>query len=131
MKFLSLIFILALVSLGYGQRIHNVQYRHKLELKKRFALLNLSNEQKNQIRATITETKLAIKPVKTDIKLKRVQLDNEMRAEQPDQAKIMALTKEISDLQLKIRQAKVDGKLKILSALTPVQEEQLNLPFTK
>jgi Spy/CpxP family protein refolding chaperone len=94
-------------------------------------MLNLSNQQKNQIGATITETKLAIKPVKTDIKLKRVQLDNEMRTEQPDQAKIMGLTKKISDLQLAIRQVKVDGKSKILSALTPIQKEQLNLPFAK
>lgn len=88
-------------------------------------MLDLSAAQHDEIKALKTETHKRIIPMKAEIELKQIDVRNAMDADNPDRNKIMQLTKEISDLELKIKQAKIDQKLKVHATLTPEQREQM------
>jgi Spy/CpxP family protein refolding chaperone len=106
-------------------------HQQKMAQKMRFEMLDLSEEQREEIHTLRISTKKKIIPLKADIELKRIDLENEMRVDQPNRNKVMKLIKEISDLELKIKQTQVDQKLKINSILTSEQREQLKRPMRK
>ncbi len=98
---------------------------HEMRGEMGLEMLDLSAEQHDEIKAIKTETQKKIIPVKADIELKQIDLRNAMDVDDPNRNKIMQLTKEISDLKLKIKQTKIDQKLRIHAMLTPEQREQM------
>jgi len=88
-------------------------------------MLDLSAEQKDNMKTIRTETEKKIVPIRADIELKEIDLREAMAADNPNRNRIMQLTKEISDLKLKIQQLKIDEKLKVHAMLTPEQREQM------
>lgn len=131
---LCLVSLFVILSTGYAQKYHHgmspgQQNRHRFQMQKKFQMLDLTNEQKENIDAVKDETKRKIIPIRADIELKRIDLENEMKVDEPNRNKIMKMTEEISDLQLKIKQTAIDEKLKINATLTPEQKEQLQMPI--
>ncbi len=126
---------IALISVAYAQGQYLMQGQHEegmgsprmKEMHSGMMLekLDLSEKQKEDIEALQTETQKKIIPIQADIKLKEIDLDNEMNADAPNRDKIMKLTEEISDLELKIKQTRIDQKLKVHALLTPEQREQM------
>jgi len=98
---------------------------HEMRGEMGFEMLDLSAEQRDGMKAIKTETQKKIVPMKAEIELKQIDLRNAMDVDNPNRNRIMQLTKEISDLQLKIKQAKIDQKLKVHAMLTPEQREQM------
>jgi Spy/CpxP family protein refolding chaperone len=131
--FLSILSLSVMISMSYAQGYHKTEFggHPKLQLQKRIALLDLNDAQSDKITSTRDKTKKEIIPIKSEIQLKRIDLKNELMAEQPNRNKIMKLTEEISDLQLKVKKAQIDEKLQIQSILTPEQREQLLMPRYK
>lgn len=123
------------ISAAYAQGQCMMQSQHKEEMccpqmkemhgGMQLEMLDLSAEQKEDMKALKTETQKKIIPIKADIELKQIDLHNEMSADNPNRDKIMKITKEISDLELKIKQTKIDQKLKVHALLTPEQREQM------
>ena len=114
--FLGLLSFFVIISTGYAQECETEILverpgMHKLHLEKRFELLDLSIEQREKVDAIKDETKKKIIPLRAEIALKRIDLENEMEEAEPNRSRLMKLTKEISDLQLKIKQTKIDEKL--------------------
>ncbi len=128
--------LLMIASAGYAQEFrgccprgleHETKMSHELKLE----MLDLTEEQRNEIKAARTNAEKKIIPLRAEIELKQLDLRHEMEMDNPNRNKIMGLTKDISDLKLKIKQTKIDQKLKIHSILTPEQREQLKKPLHK
>lgn len=100
-------------------------HQQRGEKVKRFEMLDLTKEQRQEIGNARIEARKKIIPLKAEIELKEIDLEKEMRADKPNRSKIMKLTEEISSLRLKIQQTRIDEKLKVHALLTPEQREQL------
>jgi Spy/CpxP family protein refolding chaperone len=94
--------------------------KHGLEL------LDLAPEQTEKIDAIKMATEKRVIPVKSDIELKRLDLEKEMKVETPDRNRVMSLVKDIHALELEIKQAKVTQQLDIHGVLTPEQRAELS-----
>lgn len=124
-----------LISAAYAQGQCAMQGEHKEGIRSpqtkemhsgmMLEMMDLSEEQKEDIKALNTEMQKIIIPIKADIELKEIDLRDEMNADEPNRDKIMKLAKEISDLELKIKQTQIDQKLKVHALLTPEQREQM------
>ncbi|MCK4941813.1 Spy/CpxP family protein refolding chaperone [candidate division WOR-3 bacterium] len=99
--------------------------KHGLEM------LDLTAEQTEEIDAIKMETEKGVIPVKSDIELKRLDLEKEMKLETPDRDGVMTLVKDIHALELKIKQARVDQHLKIHGVLTPEQRAEMSKQMHK
>ncbi len=117
-------------SAGYAQELrgccpkgaeHELKMGHEMKLE----MLELTDEQREDIHSARVKAEKTIIPLKADIELKQLDLENEMKADTPNRNNIMKLTKDISDLKLKIKQTKIDQKLTIHGILTPEQRERL------
>jgi Spy/CpxP family protein refolding chaperone len=95
---------------------------------KKMEMLDLTLEQQKKIDDIKLQTKKTTIPIKGDIELKRLDIASEMTKDTPSRDKLMKITKEINDLQLKIKQAKLDEHLKIHSLLTPEQRQRMRMP---
>lgn len=116
---------------GHGHDPVDHPHKHKIAQKMRFEMLNLNDEQREAIEDARFEARKKIIPLKSEVELKRLDLEKEMKTDEPNRSKIMKIMKEISDLELKIKQTGVDERLKIHSILTPEQREQLKKPLRK
>jgi len=112
---------------GHGGREGKHQPGHMMKLE----MLDLSPEQREEIETSRYEVKKKAIPLRAEIQLKHLDMQKEMKAENLNRAKLMSLTKEISDLQLKIKQLMLDQRIKVHSVLTPEQREQLHKPMGK
>ena len=130
-KYLSiLIGLLVLVSYGSAQKMLvqkqcQQEMMHRNEAMMELHMLDLSDEQRVQIENSNYELDKKMIQLRADIQLKNLDLQKEMQADNPSRSKLMDLTKEISNLELKIKQLRIDQKLKIHSILTPEQRSQL------
>ncbi len=106
---------------GHGGREGKHQPGHMMKLE----TLDLSPDQREEIETSRYEVKKKVIPLRAEIQLKHLDMQKEMEADNPNRSKLMSLTKQISDLQLKIKQLMLDQKLKIHSILTPEQKEQM------
>jgi len=88
--------------------------------------LQLTDSQKKQIRTTRAAYRVSVAKLESQIKLKKVELENELDKPEPDQSKIDVLTGQLGvlygqRLNVKVK-ASVDLEKKIL---TPQQADQL------
>ncbi len=129
-----------LVSLGFSQnpappgppdpaghrpwpaRFERGDLRHKL------AALDLSNDQKDKIEALNVEARKKIIPIRAEIELRQVDLRSAMKAESPDEQKILNLNRQIHDLELKIKEIRIKEMLAVRGILTPEQRRLIGQP---
>ncbi|MGB3340714.1 MAG: periplasmic heavy metal sensor [bacterium] len=122
--------LLVLVSYGFAQEFHT-QKKFQQEMMQdkepmmRMQMLDLSDEQRGEIENSKYELEKKTIQLRADIQLKHLDLQREMKADNLNRSKLMNLTQDISNLELKIKQLKIDQKLKIHSILTPEQRLQL------
>lgn len=90
--------------------------------------LNLSQEQRDKIEASATQVQKQIIPIRAEIELRQVDLRTEMKADKPNEQKILALSREIHDLEYKIKELKLKERLLVHSILTPEQRDKLRAP---
>lgn len=133
---LGLLSIFLIVSTGVAQECINPKsedcpHEPRFEMMRKFEMLDLTEEQREEIEDAEIGARKKIIPLKAEIELKMIDLENEMRADELNRTKIMKITEDISDLRLKIQQTKIDQRLKIHSILTPEQREQLQRPMHK
>ena len=88
-------------------------------------MLDLTDEQREEIHSVKTEARKKIIPLRAEIELKELELRNEMATDSPNRNTIMKLAKDINDVELQIKQTKLDEKLKLHSILTPEQRKQV------
>lgn len=93
-------------------------------MKQGLEMLDLTPEQTEKIDAIKVATEKKVIPVKSDIELKRLDLEKEMKADTPDRKRIMMLVKDIHALELEIKQAKIEQHLDIRGVLTPEQRAE-------
>ena len=127
--FLATLAILVLASFGYSQHscpgMQMMQMDNPQGMMHEKMMSNLSAEQKTQMNTIMDETQKKIIPLKAEIEVKNIDLKNEMMQDKPNRDKIMKIVKDINDLELKIKQADIDGKLRTHALLTPEQREQM------
>jgi Spy/CpxP family protein refolding chaperone len=138
MKKTFLIFtaLFIITSLGYAHESHghgkaDHPHKHKMHQRMKLEMLDLSDEQRDVIENASFETRKKIIPLRSEIELKRIDLEKEMKADEPNRSKIMKIMKEISNLDLKIKQTEMDQRLDVHSILTPEQRKQLKKPMHK
>ncbi|MEO0142677.1 MAG: periplasmic heavy metal sensor [candidate division WOR-3 bacterium] len=120
-KVLLLSLFLILMGLSYGQPPEMEENPPEDFLQK----LNLSPEQRTKIEDIKTETRKIVIPLRSQIELSEIELQQEFKKEKPDRDKIMKTAKKIHELKWQIEEANIDERLKIHSILTPEQIEKL------
>ncbi|MEO0216065.1 MAG: periplasmic heavy metal sensor [candidate division WOR-3 bacterium] len=120
-KVLLLSLFLILMGLSYGQPPEMEENPPEDFLQK----LNLSPEQRTKIEDIKTETRKIVIPLRSQIELSEIELQQEFKKEKPDRDKIMKIAKKIHELKWQIEEANIDERLKIHSILTPEQIEKL------
>ena len=133
---LVLIGLMIIISYGFAQEFdrpghcgHEVRHQPKHMMK--LEMLDLSPKQQEEIENSRYEVEKKVIPLRAEIQLKHLDMQKEMKTDNPNRSNLMNLTKQISDLQLKIKQLMLDQKLKIHSMLTPEQREQMHKPMGK
>jgi len=139
--FLTLACLITALSVGYAQDLPPASAEApppvpggrppEMAMEKKFEMFDLTAEQKDKIEAARVETRKAVIPIKAEIELKQIDLQSEMRLDKPDRKKIMKLASEINALELEIKKAELDQRLKIHSILTAEQREKLKAPRHK
>ncbi len=133
---LLLVGLMIITSYGFAQEFDRPGHcgheaRHQPKHMMKLEMLDLSPEQQEEIENSRYEVEKKVIPLRAEIQLKHLDMRKEMKADNPNRSKLMNLTKQISDLQLKTKQLMLDQKLKIHSTLTPEQREQLKKPMHK
>ena len=125
-KVISLI-IMLLVSVAVyavtpnNQNIENNHEQKRQELDKAVQSLNITNEQKQQMKQLMESDIAKRKELKEKSKEKMEAIDNELAKEKYDISVIENLVKEIEQINLQILKIKIDGKIKMRSILTREQ----------
>jgi len=91
------------------------------------AIPNLTAEQSSKIQALQKAHLDEIAPLQQDLLKKRTELRSLWLTQNPDQAKITALQKEILNLQAKITEKGTNMKLETRKLLTPEQQAQMSI----
>ncbi len=114
---LALVASVAMAGPGYGR---GIGYGYGIP-----PVSNLTPEQASKIQA-IQHTHLKdIAPLKQQLMSKRMELRAAWLTQNPDQAKINALQKDILDLTAKIQEKATNARLEMRKVLTPEQQAQL------
>lgn len=124
---ISLLMILSAVYAQHAETPGKQECQHKQEIgeMRRLEMLDLTDEQQEMIHSVKIETRKQIIPLRAEIELKELELRNEMVTDSPNRNTIMKLAEDISDIELQIKQTKLDERLKLHSILTPEQRRQI------
>lgn len=87
--------------------------------------LNLTAEQRTQLRQQHFTQSVAAEKLHSDMRIKRLELQQLMSSDTLDRAKVDAKMKELSDLRLQAQKARLDQREALMKALTPEQKEKL------
>jgi len=133
---LVLIGLMIITSYGFAQKFDDPgqgghEAKHQPGQMMKLEMLDLSPEQREEIENSRYEVEKKVIPLRAEIQLKHLDMQKEMKADNPNRSKLMTTIKQMSDLQLKTKQLMLDQKLKIHSILTPEQREQLKKPMHK
>ncbi len=126
----AIISFLIISSAVYAQHLDKpcrpeCQRSHETDEMKKLETLNLTDEQREEIHSVTTEAHKKMIPLRAEIELKEIDLRNEMATGSPSRNRIMKLAKDINDIELKIKQTRLDERLKVHSILTPEQRKQI------
>ncbi|MCX7995477.1 MAG: periplasmic heavy metal sensor [candidate division WOR-3 bacterium] len=90
-------------------------------------MIDLSEQQKETIENIKFDTRKNVIPIKSQIELKRIELQKEMKSENPNKDRILKLSQEIHELEWQIKKLKIEERLKIHSILTPEQRAKMKM----
>jgi Spy/CpxP family protein refolding chaperone len=124
--------VILLLTAGYSQ-IDNKSNAHK-EFRERaahvrFEKLGLTEVQRDEIDVIRNEVEKKIIPLKADITLKRLELNEEMKKDIPDRTAVIHITEEINKMELAIKKLKINERLDIHQKLTPEQRKMMKQPL--
>ena len=125
-KIISLIIALVVSGTVYAvtpnnQNNVNNQKQKIQELDKAVQSLNITNEQKQQMKQLMESDVAKRKELKEKLREKMEAIDNELAKEKYDIGIIENLEKEIEQVNIKILKIKIDGKVKMRNILTREQ----------
>ena len=125
-KIISLIIALVVSGTVYAvtpnnQNNVNNQKQKIQELDKAVQSLNITNEQKQQMKQLMESDVAKRKELKEKLREKMEAIDNELAKEKYDIGIIENLEKEIEQINIKILKIKIDGKVKMRNILTREQ----------
>lgn len=101
------------------------QHKQEIGEMRRLEMLDLTDGQREEIHSVKTEARKKIIPLRAEIELKELELRDEMATDSPNRNTIMKLAEDINDIELQIKQTRLDEKLKLHSILTPEQRKQV------
>jgi len=87
--------------------------------------LGLTEEQRNKLHQQFLEGRKAAVKNRADLQIKRMELAELMRADNPDRAQIDRKLRELADLRYAMEKSRVDQHLGLLQTLTPEQRTKL------
>ncbi len=87
--------------------------------------LGLTEEQRNKLHQQSLEGRKASVRTRADLEIKRMELGELMRADNPDRAQIDRKLRELADLRYAREKSRVDQHLAFLGTLTPEQRTKL------
>ncbi len=87
--------------------------------------LNLTQEQRSKLRQQGFEHGKVSEKLHSDMRIKRLELEELMSSNNPDRARIDSKMKELSDLRLASQKARLDQRDSMMQVLTPEQREKL------
>jgi len=88
-------------------------------------LLGLTDEQATRLRQITVETEKAAIKTKADLAVRRIELRELLRADNPDRDTVMKKVKEVSDLTGQLMQQHVQALLSAKTILTPEQQKKM------
>lgn len=88
-------------------------------------MLNLSAEQQKEMTKLKKDLLKETDPIKTEMKIKKMDLHGLWQEENLDAKKILAKTKEVSELKAKLQEKMVSHRLAIHQLLTPEQRKMM------
>jgi Spy/CpxP family protein refolding chaperone len=89
------------------------------------AALGLTDEQADGLRQIMVEAQKSAMKMRADIGVRRIELRELMRAEEPDRDAVMKKVQEISDLRGQMMKQRVESLLDSKSVLTPEQQKKV------
>lgn len=104
---------------GFNRMSERGDTRMKLER------LDLTQEQRDKIEASALDVRKKIIPIRAEIELRQLDLRTAMDSDKPDEQKILTLSREIHDLEFKIKELRIKERLLVHSILTPQQRDKL------
>ncbi|MCX7920187.1 MAG: Spy/CpxP family protein refolding chaperone [bacterium] len=87
--------------------------------------LNLTDEQKEKIKAAKLQFMKETLPIRNELSIKKIELQELWSAEEPDAKKIIAKQKEINDLTAKLSEKMVYHRIEMSKILTPEQKQMM------
>lgn len=103
---------------GFGGEglLHNPMIRQRL---------GITADQTGKIEQQETETRKTEIRGRADLEIRRIELDQLLRADNPDRSAIDAKLQEVGAAQMALEKARIDNRLAIEAILTPAQRKQL------
>lgn len=93
------------------------------------SLPNLTDAQREQIQSLQIKHLKEVLPIRTDLRIKKMELALLWQAEKLDEKQIVAKVKEISELRKKLELAKANHQMAIYKTLTPEQRKAFRSGF--
>lgn len=88
--------------------------------------LNLSKEQLTQVRDLQRESRKKVVEIKSKIQIKKIDFDEEVQKDKPDQKLLEKLVDELTALHAQQYKAMLESRVKVMSLLTPEQRQKLS-----
>lgn len=88
--------------------------------------LNLSKEQLAQVRDLQRESRKKVVEIKSKTQLKKIDFDEEIQKEKPDQKLLEKLVDDLTALHAQQYKAMLESRVKMMSLLTPEQRQKLS-----
>lgn len=122
---LAIVAVMALpvVALAQGGPGRGAQVAGKMDY---ISELNLTKEQLAQVRELQRESRRKIVEIKSKIQLKRIDFDEEMQKDKPDQKLLEKLIDDLTALHAQQYKAMLESRVKMMSLLTPEQRQKLS-----
>lgn len=88
--------------------------------------LNLSKEQLAQVRDLQRESRKKVVEIKSKIQIKKIDFDEEIQKDKPDQKLLEKLVDDLTALHAQQYKAMLESRVKVMSLLTPEQRQKLS-----
>ncbi|MGQ9816545.1 MAG: Spy/CpxP family protein refolding chaperone [bacterium] len=126
----GLVLIMLIGSMGYAQHMGRMCCEKEGEMAG-YEDIGLTAEQKVKIEEIETNTRKTIIPIRSQIEIKELDMNKEMKAEKPNKEKILKMAQEIHELEWQIKKAHLEEQVSIASLLTPEQREKMRMMHRK
>lgn len=93
--------------------------------------IGLTPEQKAKIEDININTRKTVIPFRSQIELRQIDMEKEMKAEKPNKDKILKIAQEIHELEWQIKKTHLEKKFSIASLLTPEQRAKMKMMHGK